>query len=68
MFKEIKMQHDYGFVAKRVYPSEKGLHIEFNSEEEAQAFCRDGRSRGITNHELDGNTVIKKFPVRASNS
>ena len=62
------MQDDYGFSAKRVYLSEKGLHIEFNTEEEARAFCRDGRSRGITNYELERNVVIKKFKNRYSNS
>lgn len=61
------MQDDYSFVAKHVYPSEKGLHIEFNTEDEALAFCRDGMSRGITNYELDGNTVIKRFKLTRTN-
>jgi hypothetical protein len=55
------MQEHQTFDAKRIYASDRGLHIEFNSENEAIAFCRDGMSRGITNYDLVGNTVIKKF-------
>lgn len=49
------------FTAKRIYPSDKGLHFEFATEAEAKEFYENGRSRGITSNELDGVTVIKKF-------
>lgn len=49
------------FIAKRVYPSDKGLHLEFATEAEAKAFYEDSLSRGINSNELDGLTVIKTF-------
>lgn len=48
------MQNSYQFTAKRVYPSERGLDLEFATHEE-------GKSRGITSNELDGLTIIKTF-------
>lgn len=50
-----------GFAAKRVYPSNKGIHIEFATVEEARVCYEDSLRRGITSNELDGLTVIKKF-------
>lgn len=49
---------------KRVYPSDRGLHLEFATIEEAEAFFKDGRSRGIASNELEGNVVIKRFPKK----
>jgi hypothetical protein len=54
------MQDKY-FAAKRVYPSEKGIHMVFASEDEAKEFYEDGRSRGIISNELNGVEVIKCF-------
>jgi hypothetical protein len=59
------MQKSYNFIAKRIYSSDKGLHMEFATEVEAKAFYEDGLSRGITNNEICGLTVIKKFKVRS---
>ena len=59
------MQKSYNFVARRIYPSDKGLHMEFATESEAKAFYEDGLSRGITNNEICGLTVIKKFKTRS---
>jgi hypothetical protein len=53
-------------VAKRVYPSEKGIHMEFGSPELAKEFFNDGSSRGI-GYELDNCTVIKPFKVKKQN-
>ena len=52
------------FIAKRVYPSERGIHIEFATEAEAKECYEDSLSRGITSNELDGNVVIKRFPKK----
>ena len=52
------------FIAKRVYPSDKGIHIEFATEVEAKECYEDSLSRGITSNELDGNVVIKRFPKK----
>jgi hypothetical protein len=49
------------FTAKRVYPSEKGIHLVFATTEEASVFYEDSLQRGITSNELDGVTVIKRF-------
>ena len=49
---------------KEVYPSERGLHLVFPTIEEAEAFFADGRSRGITSNEIEGNVVIKRFPKK----
>jgi hypothetical protein len=49
------------FIAKRIYLSDKGLHLEFATEAEAKAFYEDGLSRGINSNKLDGLTVIKTF-------
>ena len=57
---EQNMQVKY-FVAKRVYPSEKGIHIEFATVEEARICYEDSLRRGITSNELDGLTITKKF-------
>jgi len=59
------MQNSYNFVAKRIYPSDEGLQMEFGTEAEALSFYEDGLSRGITNNELRGLTVIKKFKTRS---
>lgn len=56
-----------GFAAKRVYPSDCGLHIEHYTETEAQAAYADAKSRGINNVELDGLVLIWKFPNRKAN-
>lgn len=53
------------FIAKRIYPSDQGLHMEFATLEEAKAFYEDGLSRGISNNELCGVTVVKKFKTRS---
>jgi hypothetical protein len=53
-------------VAKQVYPSDKGLHMDFGSSELALEFYEDGSSRGII-YELDGNTVIKPFKIKKRN-
>lgn len=50
-----------GFAAKRVFVSEKGIHIEFASAREAKELYEDSLIRSITSNELDGFTVIKKF-------
>lgn len=53
-----------GFTAKRVFVSEKGIHIEFASAREAKECYEDSLSRGITSNELDGNVVIKRPPKK----
>ncbi len=50
-----------GFAAKRVYPSEQGLHIECYTEAEAQAAYEDAKNRGINNVEVDGCVYTWKF-------
>jgi hypothetical protein len=50
--------------AMRVYPSDKGIHLEFETREQALAFYEDGKSRGISSNEIHGSTVIKKFPTK----
>lgn len=47
--------------AIRIYPSDKGIHLEFETKEQALAFYEDGKSRGITSNEIHGSMVIKKF-------
>ncbi len=59
------MQNSYKFFAKRIYPSDEGLQIEFATVAEALSFYEDGLNRGITNNELRGLTVIKKFKTRS---
>lgn len=61
--KSINEQNIQGkyFVAKRVYPSEKGIHIEFETEAEAKECYEHSLSRGITSNELHGAIVIKRF-------
>lgn len=49
--------------AKRVYPSPRGLHLEFETHDQAIAFYQDGTSRGIT-YEMEGDTVIKPFKTK----
>jgi hypothetical protein len=46
--------------AKRVFPSALGLHMEFETYEQALAFYQDGTSRGMI-YALAENTVIKPF-------
>lgn len=48
------------FAAKRVYPSEQGLHIEHYTETEAQAAYVDAKSKGM-NVELNGLVMTWKF-------
>lgn len=50
-----------GFAAKRVYPSEQGLHFEHYTEADAQAAYTDAKSRGINNVEIDGLILTWKF-------
>ncbi len=52
------------FGAKRVYPSEQGLHIECYTEAQAQAAYADATSKGISNIELDGLVLIWKPPAQ----
>lgn len=59
------MNNTFQFIAKRIYPSAEGLYMEFATEAEAKAFYEDSLSRGITNNELNGITVIKKFKTRS---
>lgn len=54
------MQNDAGFVAKRVYPSEQGLHIEHYDDAQAQAAYADAKSVGA-DVELDGLVLTWKF-------
>ncbi len=51
------------YTALRVYPSTKGLHMEFENNDQAFAFYKDGASRGIT-YEIKENTVIKLFKTK----
>jgi hypothetical protein len=46
--------------AKSVFPSALGLHLEFETHEQALAFYQNGTSRGIT-YTLEENTVLKPF-------
>lgn len=55
------MQNLPYFVAKRVYPTIGGLHLEFATEAEAKAFYEDSKARGVNSNQLDGTTVIKPF-------
>jgi hypothetical protein len=48
--------------AKNVYPSDRGLHLEFETHEQALAFYQDGSCRGIS-YDIEGVTVIKPFKV-----
>jgi hypothetical protein len=50
--------------AKRVFPSALGLHMEFETHEQALAFYQDGTSRGIT-YTLEEKTVIKPFKKKS---
>jgi len=50
----------------RFYPSNKGIHLEFETRDQAIAFYEDGRNRGITSNEIHGSTVIKRFPTKSS--
>lgn len=52
------MSNNHRFAAKRVYPSEQGLHFELYTEAEAQAAYKDAKSRGI-------NNVVYAFVTRA---
>ncbi|NJM74524.1 MAG: hypothetical protein HC852_00715 [Acaryochloridaceae cyanobacterium RU_4_10] len=47
--------------AKNVYPSDRGLHLEFETHEQALAFYQDGSRRGIS-YDIEGVTVIKLWP------
>jgi hypothetical protein len=49
--------------AKKVYPSDRGLHLEFETHEQALAFYRDGSSRGIS-YQIEEMTVIKPFKAK----
>ncbi len=53
------MSNNHRFAAKRVYPSEQGLHFELYTEAEAQAAYKDAKSRGI-------NNVVYAFVTEAS--
>jgi hypothetical protein len=60
MAEEILMQATQTHHAKQVYPSDRGLHLEFETQEQAIAFYQDGSSRGIS-YDIEGVTVIKLF-------
>jgi hypothetical protein len=49
--------------AKKIYPSDRGLHLEFETHEQALAFYQDGSSRGIS-YEMEGDTIIKPFKAK----
>ncbi len=57
------MQTTETHAAKKVYPSDRGLHLEFETTEQALAFYQDGSSRGIS-YEIEGVTVIKPFKAK----
>jgi hypothetical protein len=57
------MQTTDTHIAKKVYPSDRGLHLEFETTEQALAFYQDGSSRGIL-YEIEGVTVIKPFKTK----
>jgi hypothetical protein len=58
------MQTPDTHIAKKIYPSDRGLHLEFETIEQALAFYQDGSSRGIS-YEIEGFTVIKPFKVKS---
>jgi hypothetical protein len=60
MTEEILMQTAQTHHAKQVYPSDRGLHLEFETHEQALAFYQDGSSRGLS-YDIEGVTVIKPF-------
>jgi hypothetical protein len=49
------------FGAKRVYPSEEGLHFELYTQAEAQAAYDDAKNRNVS-VELNGLILTWKFP------
>ncbi len=57
------MQTAQAHHAKQVYPSDRGLHLEFETHEQALAFYQDGFSRGIA-YDIEGVTVIKLFKTQ----
>jgi hypothetical protein len=57
------MQTANTHTAKKVYPSDRGLHLEFATYEQALAFYQDGSSRGIS-YEMEGATIIKLFKAK----
>lgn len=54
------MQNDAGFAAKRIYPSEQGLHIEHYDNAQAQAAYADAKRVGA-DVELNGLVLTWKF-------
>ncbi|OKH52674.1 hypothetical protein NIES2101_13615 [Calothrix sp. HK-06] len=57
------MPNNYGFAAKKVYPSDKGIHIEHYTEEEAKAAYEDAlrKNKNVT---IDGVVLAWHLPPR----
>lgn len=57
------MPKNYCFAAKKVYPSDEGIHIEHYIEEEAQAAYEDAlrKNKNVT---IDGVALTLHFPPR----
>ncbi len=60
------MPTEYGFIAKKVYPSQEGLHFEHYTEEEALLSYEDARKKG-KNVALNGLIMTWYFPVKSKN-
>ncbi|WP_404789877.1 hypothetical protein [Altericista sp. CCNU0014] len=57
------MQTAQNHHATQVYPSDRGLHLEFETREQALAFYQDGSSRGLS-YDIEGVTIIKPFKAQ----
>lgn len=57
------MPNNYGFAAKKVYFSDKGIHIEHYTEEEAKAAYEDAlrKNKNVT---IDGVVLTWHLPLR----
>lgn len=60
------MPNNYGFAAKKVYPSSEGIHIEHYTEEEAKAAYEDAlrKNKNVT---IDGVVLTWHLPPRKNN-
>jgi hypothetical protein len=56
------MPNNYGFAAKKVYPSDKGIHIEHYNEEAKAAY--EDALRKNKNVTIDGMVLTWHFPPR----
>ena len=58
----------FGFRPIRIFPSSRGLHFEFATREEAQAFYQRGLELGGCHDELVGSMVIARSRNKTKSS